>query len=57
MQVLPRILGNAEDSTGPSTFNVMKASVALFRTDVTRHIKNGGLGDTLVTMMNSRNCY
>ena len=37
MQVLPGILGSTRESTGPPTFAVMEASVALFRIDVKKY--------------------
>lgn len=50
----PGILGNTGKSTRPPIFNVMKASVALFRINAKQNIKAGGLGATLVTMISIR---
>lgn len=48
------ILENIGKSTGPPTFNVMKALGALFtRINVKQDIKTGGLGATLATIINS----
>lgn len=47
------ILGSTGKSTGPPTFNLMKASVAVFVINIKQNINAGGRGAILVTIINS----